>query len=205
MIIGGLAGAVVSVIIKAQLPRQEAPGPDAASVEDAPPDQAAPEVVRESVAWQYARAYQEGNWTRVVALTLWMQDRLSFVATSEGQEKVPAARDALIAQVSTRGIADNYLRDTGVEDQYVFTPGSRLVYMTVDEGRDDLAAAVASRTWFKVTFPARSKALLDREGIPIRSVRVGVNVSAGGLVLKAGVVGNLDIDWDSIAYDWPSR
>lgn len=120
-------------------------------------------------------------------------------------EDVAQERERLIAQVSTRRITDNQLRDGGAEDQYFFTPGAQLDFILDDNGRDDLAAEVARRTWFNVIFPNREKALLDREGIPIHSIYVGVNVSLNGYVLKAGVIGNLDIDWDSIKYDWPSR
>jgi hypothetical protein len=54
----------------------------------------------------------------------------------------------------------------------------------------------------RVTYPSRRGALRDGKGIPIRSITVGVNVSTEGLALKANVIGNLDIDWESISYDW---
>ncbi len=159
----------------------------------------------ESIAWQYVLAYQEGNWSRVVELTVWMNDRLAFVAQSGTPADVDAARDGIIEQISTHAMSENYLRDEGVDDQYLFTPGTRLEYIGEDGGSDTLEAPIARRTWFRVIYPTREKALLDKEGIPIRSVNAGVNVSSDGRVLKAGVVGNMNIDWDSIRYDWPSQ
>lgn len=157
------------------------------------------------MAWQYARAYQEGRWGRVLELTLWARERLALVAAREGPEALARERDTLMAAFGTRTLIENQLRDTGVEDQYVFTPGARLAFESVDDGRDDLARPVARRTWFTVTYPGREQALLDSENVPIHSLRAGVNVSHDGYVLKANVVGNLDIDWTSIRYDWPSR
>jgi len=161
-------------------------------------------ALEESVAWDYVRACQEGNWERVLALTPWAQERLQYVRESDGEEAVARERDVMIASLGTRTLDENYLKDTGVEDQYVFTPGARITFDAVDEGRDDLEKAVARRTWFMVVFPSREKALLDGDSIPIRSLRAGVNVSHDGFVLKANIIGNVEIDWASVRYDWPS-
>ncbi len=207
LLVGAFFGLIVGVAIKRALSDGgsfDGPSPPDWA-EDSPEESVIPEVVRDGVAWQYVEAYQGGNWPRVVELTLWMEERLAFVAASEGTEAVATERAQLEAQVSERRIADNHLRDVGVDDQYIFVPGARIEYVRDDAGHDDLAAEVARRTWFRVTYPAREKALLDKDGLPIRSILVGVNVSIEGRVLKAEVVGNLDIDWDSITYDWPSR
>lgn len=90
-----------------------------------------------------------------------------------------------------------------MEDPYVFSPGAKIDYDTIDAGRDDLDGKVARRTWLVVTYPSKDKALLDSDGVPIHSLRVGINVSTDGYVLKGNVIGNLDIDWESIMYDWP--
>lgn len=202
VVIGGMLGAVVGVVVKFTiLPRAGSSG----SISDSATEGVVAQVVQDSVSWKYARAYQEGQWTFVIDSTLWMKERLEFVARSGDPESVDEERNLLIVQVSTRRISDNHLAQVGVDDQYVFTPGATLNFVVDDEGRDDLAAPVARRTWLNVNYPVREKALLDHEGFPIRSVNVGVNISEQGDVLKAGVVGNLDIDWDSIKYDWPSK
>jgi hypothetical protein len=202
LLIGGLAGAVVGLCIKLIL-NPESGGGGETKGKPTTEDTEVASVVRDSVAWQYANAYQEGDWARVVDLTLWMDERMAFVAERGTVAEVAEEREALIEDISCRSIDDNNLRDAGVADQYIFIPGARLEYVTDDEGRSDLAAEVARRTWFNVVYPSREKALLDREGLPIRSLYAGVNVSVAGRVLKAGVIGNLDIDWDSIKYDWP--
>jgi hypothetical protein len=63
-----------------------------------------------------------------------------------------------------------------------------------------LSKPVQERVWLLVTYPAADRALCDETGKAIRSIRVGVNVSPDSYVVKAGVVGNLDIDRDSISY-----
>lgn len=203
LLIGGLLGAVVGLSIKNSLTGTSGAGVPGLS--DLPDGDTVPPHVRDSVAWHYASAYKEGDWPRVIALTMWMEERLDYVARSGTSEDVDRERGVLIDQASSRLIEENTLRDVGVDDQYIFTPGAQLEYTTEDSGQEGLEAPVAGRTWFRVTYPNREKALLDKEGIPIRSVLVGVNVSVDGRVLKAGVVGNLDIDWDSIQYDWPPR
>lgn len=164
-----------------------------------------PDSVESSVAWQYAMACQNGDWAKVVDLTHWMKDRLEFVLETDGAGALPAEKDRLMDELGLRTVSDNRLLDEGVEDPYVFSPGCDISYDTVDTGRDDLDVPVARRTWLKVTYPAREKALLDKDGLPIRSLRVGINVSIDGHVLKGNVIGNLDIDWESIMYDWPLR
>jgi hypothetical protein len=47
-----------------------------------------------------------------------------------------------------------------------------------------------------------SRDLRNQSGIPIRALRVGVNVSTDDCVPKAGVTGNLDIDRKSISHEW---
>jgi len=201
LLIGGLIGGLVGLSIKFGLLGTSGGGARGLG-EDV--GDGVPAAIREGIAWQYARAYQEGNWPRVIELTLWMEERLDYVAQSGTPEDVAAERENLAAQLGTRTIAENRLNDEGVDDQYLFTPGSRLDFLSEDGGGDGLEAPVARRTWFKVTYPARDKALLDREGVPIRSVHAGISVSREGRVLKAGVIGNLDIDWNSIQYDWPA-
>lgn len=202
---GAILGAVVGSVIKYGLAGGFASVPSTRVEQEASGGGGDVEHGDESIAWQYVLAYQEGNWSRVVELTVWMNDRLAFVAQSGTPADVDAARDGIIEQISTHAMSENYLRDEGVDDQYLFTPGTRLEYIGEDGGSDTLEAPIARRTWFRVIYPTREKALLDKEGIPIRSVNAGVNVSSDGRVLKAGVVGNMNIDWDSIRYDWPSQ
>jgi len=45
-------------------------------------------------------------------------------------------------------------------------------------------------------------ALRDEAGRPIRSIVVGVDVSLDGCIVKAGILGNVELDRESIALDW---
>ena len=173
--------------------------PEGAAVEP----QAAPGVAANPVALEYAAAYQEGRFDEVVRLTCWMQERVGRLrAASAAPEEIAGAVEALKARSRERSEDGNQLREEGVEDQYIFAPGAMVEAVGVDEGRDDVERPAKDRTWVRVTYPGRPAALRDPDGLPIRSLVVGINVSEDGLVLKAAVAGNLDIDWNSIQTGW---
>lgn len=156
-----------------------------------------------SAAWRYAEALRTGDTETVIDLTLWMQERLRRVQAGAGDPAaMAAARRALAEDALARNVAENQLRAEGVLDQYVFSPSSTVEFVGEDTGRTDLERPAAERLWFRVTYPSRDAALRDATGLPIRSLRVGVNVSPDGYILKANVLGNLDIDPESIRYDW---
>lgn len=156
-----------------------------------------------SIAWKYAQAVQEGDWEWVIQHTLWMRDRLRYVELHDGG---PEAREKqeldLFELLGQRTVQGNQLLKEGIEDQYVFKPGATLMIVDSDTPGDILDRPVAERVWIRVTYPKRDLALRDELHLPIRALTVGVNVSHDGYVLKANVVGNLDIDWDSISYNW---
>ena len=159
-----------------------------------------------SPAMAYATAVQTGNGERVVAMTAWMQERLRHIKTTTGDAVSLEAEEAkLEGRISTRNVEDNRLGDVGVEDQYVFVPGAKLEVLGTDDGETGLAQPAEERTWIRVTYPTRSRALRDEGGIAIRSIVVGVNVSRSGLILKSSVAGNLDFEHDSISYNWASE
>jgi len=154
-------------------------------------------------AWHYAQSVQRGDWDDVLRRVLWMRERLAYAELNEGGESGrEAAQRELIATMADRspGDVDNQWMAEGVEDWYVFSPFSEIEAVAMDEGRDDLERAVASRTWIRVTYADRATALRDSLNLPIRSIEVGVNVDEQGNILKANTTGNLDIEPDSIVY-----
>lgn len=158
----------------------------------------------DEVALCYARALQTGAWETVIAMTSWMQDRLAQAAlASSNPREVDRAKQRLCARLSAREIAGNQLRPEGIEDQYVFAPGTAVAVLDTDSGRASLAEPVLKRVWVRVTYPERTRALRDVDGVPIHAVSVGINIDRNGLVLKASVLGNLDIRSDSLDYRWP--
>lgn len=155
------------------------------------------------VAMEYVAAYQQGQWDDIVRLTCWMQDRLGRLRSgAAGPEEIAGAVETLQARSRERSDEANQLREEGVEDQYVLAPGAKVEAVGMDSGRDDLERPAKDRTWARITYPDRPTALRDQDGLPIRWLVVGINVSEDGLVLKANVVGNLDIDVDSIQTHW---
>lgn len=192
-----VAGAAVGLVCVAGIRLWRHQGPDS------PPATVA--RMEQSVAWHYARAFQEGNWDYVIDHTLWMQEYLANAAARAGAaENGLESRLALSRTLGDRSSSGNRLADTGVEDQYVFTPGAVIEVVAHDEGRDDLEQPARERVWLRVQYPDSVHSLFDDMGLPIRSVVVGVNVSEDGYVLKANVEGNLDVDWDGIVY-WATQ
>jgi hypothetical protein len=152
----------------------------------------------------YAKAVQEGDADSVIAMTLWMQERVERIRLeAQTAAQQDTALEQLKANMRNRRLERNQLGPEGIEDQYIFSAGATLTVAGVDEGRSDLARPAARRVWIRVTYPSRSAALHDANGKAIRAVTVGVNISEDGYVLKAGVLGNLDIDVESLTYDWP--
>lgn len=166
----------------------------------------APENEREPVhpAMRYAVAVRDGDCDTVIDMTSWIQERLAYVSNTSGAASaVTDERAALCRELTTRGIEGNQLQAEGIEDRYVFAPGCSITLAGEDGGHDGLDG-VARRAWLEVTYPLMSMALRNETARPIRSIVVGVNLSREGKVMKAGVLGNLDIQWGSVDLDWDS-
>jgi len=139
-----------------------------------------------------------------------MDDRMHRVAIeSAGQEAIDEEWDTLCEKVMARPVEGNVLVAEGIEDQYVFAPGVTLEAVGVDAGRDDLNRPVGARVWIRATYPRRQTAPLaravgERRMLAVYGMTVGVNLSRGDhIVVKAGVIGNLDIDLGSLSFAWP--
>lgn len=153
------------------------------------------------IAFQYVSAVQSGVCARAIELTWWMQERLQFAAKNSGDGE-SMARQELCDSITVRARGGNRLRSEGVEDQYVFTPMANVEVAALDPGRQDLAKPPMERVWLRVSYPVPTQALHDENGRPIKSLRVGMSLSSDGYVLKAGAIGNLEIDFDSVSYNW---
>jgi len=200
-VIGVLLGLTVTQFIRQQT--NPLTPPNRVEESDSLPIANNPDGQEENFGWRYAQALQRGHFAWVVEHTLWMQERLQRVKGElRDNESVEKSRQALFQRLSVRKAAKNQLTPTGIADQYIFAPGTRLEFLSVDAGRTGLAEPTAQRIWIRVSYPERDKALRDVTNIPIRSIAVGVNVSHDNKILKANIVGNLEIALDSITYEW---
>lgn len=150
------------------------------------------------VAQQYAYALREGDCDTAIGLTYWMQERLARIAADSGQAAARRVHQELCAELLDVEPTDRQLRDEGIEDSAVFRAPAEFRPLRTDAGEDNLAAPVAGRLWIEVTYPGMESAIRDPDGRPIRQIRVGVTVSTDGLVLKTGVLGNVELDYDSV-------
>lgn len=179
-------------------------------VGDGSEDEAVPGDISDNVATiaqRYARAVQAIDCNAVIDMTLWMRDRLEVARKDAGDPAAAEtnAREDLCRGIRTAAKGEGDLTLEGIEDGHVFSRSAQWSLSGLDAGRNDLAKAAAGRAWLNVSYPVPGSAPRDVRGDeerPIKSMRVGVNVSADGYVLKASVVGNVEIDDESIAYYW---
>ena len=185
-------------------------GPPVMSAQPRPAAQTAPAVTAleatpsgplVEAALRYADAVAMGDCADVIARTNWMQDRLAYVHRTEGtSEADAAAREDFCRRLSVRSTEGNQLSLEGVGDQYLFRPGGQWTPFALEPGSPGLEKPAKARVWFRVEFPDVVRALRDAAGQPIRSIDAALHLSEDGYVLKAGVEGNLEIDWDSLVY-----
>lgn len=153
------------------------------------------------IARRYVVAVQNRVCSQVIELTWWMQERLTRVREdTDALVDEGVTLDELCETIVTS--ERSRLQVEGIEDRDVFEPMAEVRVIRVDAGRPDLVKSVSERVWLKVSYPVPTHAAVDPDGNPIKSMVVGMNISTDGYVLKAGVIGNLEIDFDSISYDW---
>mgnify|MGYP005840636993 CR=1 FL=1 len=157
------------------------------------------------VAMRYAKAFQEGDCNTVIELTEWMRERLERVRLETDDPKdLEAARQQLCRRILDRPAEGNQVREEGMEDSLIFRPGATLIPVRTDEGRTDLECPAQGRAWIRVTYGKAEEAPLGLDGLPVRSMEVGLNVSVRGAILKTSVIGNAEIDFDTIDSTWPA-
>ena len=149
----------------------------------------------------YAEAVQAGRCNQIIDMTWWMQERLGIIEPGE----ILKAKGDLCKGILNRADEKNEVTPEGVEDQFIFVPGATIEVVGMDRGRTGLAKPTAKRIWMQVRYPVKSTALRDAAGNRIRALVIGMNVSEDGYILKADVVGNLEIDLESFSYDWTTK
>jgi hypothetical protein len=95
-----------------------------------------------------------------------------------------------------------FLTDGGADDAVLFSPLAQVEVVSVDPGRDDLETPAAGRVWVRVRYPSPTEALHDEEGRAIKTVRAGLTFSSDGRLVKAGIVGNVEMDDESEVVYW---
>lgn len=159
--------------------------------------------VADNPAMQYAVAVRDGDCARASAMTKWMQERLVYVGnTGDVANAVEQEQKRLCALLTEHRTESNQLQTEGVEDQYIFAPGVTLVALGDEPVTDAAPAGSITRSWIRVTYPLKSKALRDEKARPIRSIEVAVQVDENKAIVKAAVIGNLEIRRSSVSTRW---
>ncbi len=157
-----------------------------------------------AAALAYAQAVQENDVEAVMSSVAWIAERRAVIdIVNVDAAARETALDALRETLTRRGPEGNQISAEGIEDQYLFQPGATIEAVGMDEGRQELEQPTARRIWLRVSYPSPTAAPLDMEGRPVRALHVGVNLGGDGQILKANVIGNLDLDFNSISVAWP--
>ena len=157
-------------------------------------DVTAPAVANDDPGLQYIRALQSREYARTIALTEWMQTRIQ----QSPPESRPAIEAELLTSLQHRTPAENELRLEGLEDPYLFATGALIKPLATDPGRTDLDQPIHHRTWFEITYPDPATAPLGPTHQRLHTLRAALNISTTGLILKANVIGNAEIDPDTL-------
>ncbi len=157
-----------------------------------------------ALAMQYALAVQNRDCEEVIRLTQWMNERLTQVKSESGDLAVyEAAKEALYKRITEWDIEENQLSQEGLDDSYIFAPGATFEIIGQDTvPQEDYEQPVGGRTWLRVTYPGKQRAPRDGNGQPINCMQVGVVVSTNGKILKAGIKGNIQINYNSVSTQW---
>jgi hypothetical protein len=152
-------------------------------------------------ALHYAEAVQAGDCATVVRLTWWMVEYLENArARDDALDAVDRARQRLCDAIEAPGEGPQRLVAEGIEDVHLFVPGAEIEPLALEPGSNDLAKPAIECLRLRLSYPQGVAAPRDDEGRRIDSIVVGIHLSEDGYVLKAGIIGNVELDWSSIAY-----
>jgi hypothetical protein len=158
-------------------------------------------TAQQAVVTAYIEAVQEADCETVAAMTQWIRERLDYVGTTTGEPSaVEHAKDKLCDELQERPVEGNLVGPEGIEDKYVFPPGAEVTVVGRDTGRRDLQSPVAYRAWMRVGYPVDRYAPRDEAGRPIRAMTVGLTIAPDGAVVKAGILGNVEVAYDSYEF-----
>lgn len=164
------------------------------------------EEVERLLGWaqDYVQAVQRRDCEQVIGMTEWMQDRLEYVRerATDPAAAEQGAREELCESIRRVPPGRDELTDGGADDAALFSPLGEVDLVSVDPGRDDLETPSAGRVWLRVRYPTPNDALRSEDGRRVKTVRVGVTFSPEGRVVKAGVVGNAELDIESEPVYW---
>lgn len=154
-----------------------------------------------NTALQYVQEMQAGKYEQALFRVAWVQERLARVRSASGDAEAESKELRTLAAEQAPGDRSRaVLEKEGIEDSYIFVPRAEITVAGADGGRVGLERPTAGRAWLSVSYPDPSNAPKNDTGRPIRGLTVGLNMSEDGYVLKADIVGNLEIDRFSIRY-----
>lgn len=155
------------------------------------------QATQESLVHRYITAYQSQNCAEITACTEWIQERLNPLG-NDGITQFNAAQKKLCSELLSRKSGENQVEILGIRDIYLMPTTVTYKVMGADPGRQDLVLPVVERVWIAFEYPNQATAPQTPSGKTIRSLRAGINISTDNTILKGSIIGNWEIDRDSI-------
>jgi hypothetical protein len=155
------------------------------------------QATQDSIVDRYITAYQTQSCGEIIEITEWIRERLTTLQ-SEGTAQFDAAQKKLCAELLSRNSKENQIELLGIRDVYLMPTTVTYKIVGADPGRQDLVLPVLERVWVAFEYPNRATAPRTPSGKAIEKLRAGLNISTENTVLKGSVIGNWEIDRESI-------
>lgn len=169
---------------------------DAETAGNAPPISLG-QATQESLVRRYITAYQTQDCVEISASTEWVQERLAPLLQDEPAQ-FKAAQKKLCDELLHRKSGENQVEMLGIRDLYLMPTTVTYNVVGADPGRQDLVLPVLERVWIAFEYPNQATAPRSPSGKTISSLRAGINISTDSTILKGSVIGNWEIDRESI-------
>lgn len=162
---------------------------------------APPQLDRADPGLVYATAVRDDDCATALPMVAWMTDRLDW--TAKQGLAVDGVRAELCGRITGVMGGPATVRNEGIDDAAVLVPSAQIEFVRVDGGLSDLGDLVSHRTWLRITYPDPHDAPRNRNGRPLKSLLAGVNIAQNGQVLKAAIIGNLELRPQAVWSEWP--
>jgi len=149
----------------------------------------------------YIEAIQTRDCDYILRVTWWMQERLrNAQADDRSRTDLDRIKQEMCDSMFQLEKNDYSLSLVGLVDGALFPQGVEWKILGADAGIDSLAKPVLERIWIELTYSGVPNGPKTSQGIPLKSMIAGINISEDQYILKGDIRGNWNIDQKSLLY-----
>jgi hypothetical protein len=149
----------------------------------------------------YIKAIQERDCEYIVRVTWWMQERLrNELANGASQTELESTQQEMCNSLFQPEKSEYFLSLEGLVDGALFPQGVEWKILGADAGIKTLSKPVLERIWVELTYSGVPNGPKTSQGVPLKSIIAGINISKDEYVLKGDIRGNWNIDQESLLY-----